>query len=241
MRYVFTVSASRPGPGRTEPGGAADAAAGVPASVGARLRSGRVASGMSVRELARRAGVSASLISQVENGRSNPSVGTLYAIVSALGMSLDALFFDGDRGSIAQRGDTPSASPAPTSTDVILRRGDRPVLPLAAGVRWERLTSAPDPQVDFLLVTYEVGGASCPPDALMRHRGREYGLVLEGRLGATVGPDAYVLEPGDSIVFDSATPHRFCTIGDAPAVVLWTVLGRGGDPRAALQAPARGG
>jgi mannose-6-phosphate isomerase-like protein (cupin superfamily) len=115
---------------------------------------------------------------------------------------------------------------------VVLRAGDRSTIDLASGVRWERLTPTADQNVDFLFVTYAVGGESCPPDALMRHAGREYGLLLSGQLGATIGFETYHLYPGDSIVADSTTPHRFWTIGDEPAVLVWAVVGRGGDPRA---------
>jgi mannose-6-phosphate isomerase-like protein (cupin superfamily) len=65
----------------------------------------------------------------------------------------------------------------------------------------------------------------------MRHSGTEYGLVLSGRLGATVGEDSYELGPGDSIAFDSTTPHRIWTTGEEPATAVWTVVGREGDPR----------
>ena len=181
---------------------------------------------MSVRSLARSIGVSPSLISQIETGKANPSVGTLYSIVTALGISLDQLFSDGDGA-----GDT-AARRTGRSDNVVLRASDRPTVELASGVRWERLTPLPDPEVDFLYAIYAVGGESCPPDALMRHSGREYGLVLSGRLGATIGFESYELGPGDSIVADSPTPHRFWTIGDEPAVVIWTVVGRAGDPRA---------
>jgi transcriptional regulator with XRE-family HTH domain len=200
-------------------------AAVVPGAIGSRLRSARVNTKMSVRALARAIGVSPSLISQIETGKANPSVGTLYAIVSALGISLDQLFADRD-------GTGSAAVPAGRSDYVVLRAEDRPSVELASGVRWERMTPTPDREVDFLYATYAVGGESCPPDALMRHSGREYGLVLSGRLGATIGFESYELEPGDSIVADSTTPHRFWTIGDEPAVVVWTVVGRAGDPRA---------
>lgn len=182
---------------------------------------------MSVRALAREVGVSASLVSQIENGKANPSVGTLYAIVSALSISLDELFAEaGTLRPVARAADAPAMGGGH-----VLRRGDRPALMLATGVRWERLTPAPDADVDFLLVTYEPGGASCPPDALMQHSGREYGLVLEGRLGATVGFDTYELEAGDSVALDSVVPHRFWTLGDRAAVVAWTIVGRAGDSR----------
>ena len=60
--------------------------------VGQRLRSERERHGVSLRELARRLEISPSALSQIETGRSRPSVGTLYAIVSELDMSLDELF-----------------------------------------------------------------------------------------------------------------------------------------------------
>src|SRR2546428_9010030 len=60
--------------------------------IGARLREERERVGISQRELARRLGVSASLISQIESGQSKPSVGTLYAVVTELGVSLDHVF-----------------------------------------------------------------------------------------------------------------------------------------------------
>src|SRR6184192_671118 len=60
--------------------------------VGRRIRAHREESKVSLRELARRLGISPSAISQIETGKSRPSVSTLYAIVSELGMSLDELF-----------------------------------------------------------------------------------------------------------------------------------------------------
>ena len=66
--------------------------AGELGDIGARLRDERERVSISQRELARRLGVSASLISQVESGQSKPSVSTLYAIVTELGVSLDDVF-----------------------------------------------------------------------------------------------------------------------------------------------------
>src|ERR1700681_4344633 len=60
--------------------------------VGAQLREKRFEVGLSLRELARRLDVSPSLVSQIETGKIQPSVRTLYAIVSALGLSLDEIF-----------------------------------------------------------------------------------------------------------------------------------------------------
>ena len=193
----------------------------------ARLRARREEKGMSIRSLAQRIGVSPSLVSQIETGKVNPSVGTLVAITTELELSLDVLFADVV---------PPAATPGAGLDDgtPVLRTDERPALELETGVTWYRLTPRHEEDVDFLYVVYGVGGESCPPDAMMVHRGREYGLVLAGQLGATVGFESYELGPGDSIVFDARSPHRFWTIGDEPAVVVWTIIGRAGETRNAF-------
>jgi transcriptional regulator with XRE-family HTH domain len=195
----------------------------------ARLRARREEKGMSIRTLARRIGVSPSLVSQIETGKVNPSVGTLVAITTELELSLDVLFADAVPPPPAPGGGTGANHGAP-----VLRPAERPALELETGVTWYRLTPRHEEDVDFLYVVYEVGGQSCPPDAMMVHRGREYGLVLSGRIGATVGFESYELGPGDSIVFEARSPHRFWTIGDEPAVVVWTIIGRAGETRNAF-------
>src|SRR5690242_15684458 len=74
------------------PSRAAKAKIGVRDDVGRRIREHRIESNLSLRELARRLGISPSAISQIETGKSRPSVSTLYSIVTELGMSLDELF-----------------------------------------------------------------------------------------------------------------------------------------------------
>jgi transcriptional regulator with XRE-family HTH domain len=210
----------------------------TPPDVGERLRERRMELNVSVRELARRLSLSPSLISQIERGKATPSVGTLYAMTTELGLSMDSLFSNGE---VPVGGDDGPAveirragAPLPPGAELlnpVVRPEDRKRIQLAAGVRWERLTRSSDPYVDFLYVVYEPGAQSCDPDALMRHGGREYGHVLSGRLGVTIGFDTHVLGPGDSISFDSTQPHRLATIGDEPVNAIWFVVGRLGDPR----------
>ena len=107
----------------------------------------------------------------------------------------------------------------------------RAVITLASGVTWERLTAAADAGVEFLRVTYDVGSESCPEDSLVRHGGKEYGFVTGGRLGVQIGFERYDLGPGDSISFDSSSPHRLWTIGDEAAEAIWFVVGRQSDIR----------
>lgn len=68
------------------------------ADLGARLRTAREAKKVGVRELARRIGVSHSLISQIETGRSEPSISTLFAIVGELEIPVNEIVWDSLEG-----------------------------------------------------------------------------------------------------------------------------------------------
>jgi transcriptional regulator with XRE-family HTH domain len=199
--------------------------------VGERLRSERNARTLSLRDLADRIGVSPSLLSQIETGRARPSVSTLYALATELDISIDdLLFLDPDRGmapgepgparratGLAEAGERPGP---------VQRVSDRAAIRLASGVVWERLTTASDPDVEFLFVTYEVGGASSPEREFQRHGGHEWGFVVSGTLGVTIGFDEYELGPGDAVSIPSTTPHRLYNRGDEPVHAIWFVLGR---------------
>ncbi len=189
--------------------------------MGDRLRVARRRRHLSLRDLAGRLGLSPSLISQVETGRAKPSVSTLYAIANELDVSLDELLFND-----AARGSTPRPAPPATAADLVQRADDRHVIRLASGVVWERLTTESVPGIDFLYVTYEVGGASSPEHEFQRHGGHEWGYVLSGTLGVTIGFEDHVLGPGDAISIDSTVPHRLYNRGTVPVHGIWFVLGR---------------
>jgi transcriptional regulator with XRE-family HTH domain len=201
--------------------------------LGARLRQAREERHIGLRELARRIGVSASLVSQVETGKSEPSVSTLFSICSALNLPVNEIVFD-PLGAGPTPGD--SGESAPTASRVRLEGPDgvspvqlphgRRTIQLDSGVSWERLTAQPDHDVDFLLLRYPPGSESTAPEALMRHNGREYGYVLSGRLRVTLGFEEYEVGPGSSISFDCTQPHRFANVGDEPVEAVWMVIGR---------------
>jgi transcriptional regulator with XRE-family HTH domain len=214
-----------------------------------RLREARERAGFSLRQLAGRLDISASALSQIETGKSRPSVRTLYAVVSELNLSLDELFENGQHArrltdppatsgfvagehldaSARLSGSVPhDAAPAAP----MLRPEERPRLELDSGVFWDRLTSEHDPLIDFLHVTYLPGSTSNSQGTLVRHAGREYGLVLTGAVDVTIGFETYHCEPGFSISFSSDQPHRLANNGDGPATAIWFVVGRrGSDPR----------
>jgi transcriptional regulator with XRE-family HTH domain len=197
----------------------------APSPIGARLRAERQRKELTVRELARRVGVSPSLISQIERDKVNPSVSTLWGMVTALGLTMGDLFSHVEAPGL-RRVVEDDSRPAPAT-----RPGERAEINLESGVLWERLTAASDPVVEFLTVVYPPGAASCDEDSLVRHGGKEYGYVLSGRLGVRIGFDEYELEPGMAISFDASAPHRLWAIGDEPAEAIWIVVGRQGDGR----------
>ena len=196
--------------------------------IGTRLREERDRVGISQRELARRIGLSASMISQIESGQSKPSVSTLYAIVTELGVSVDDIF----RGHEDHGGSPASPDAEPTDAaaehDPVVHPDDRHVIDLDSGVRWERLTTHRHEDVDFLHVIYDVGGSSAGDNVVMRHPGREYGYIVSGHLGLQLGFEQHKLGPGDSIAFDSTTPHRLWNLGEEPVHGIWFVVGREG-------------
>jgi len=195
-------------------------------AIGDRLREARLKAGLSQRELARRLDLSASLISQLESGMSKPSVGTLYAIVTELGVSLDTVI----RGE-EFTGPVVDTDVMDVEADPVVHPSGRQAIELASGVKWDELSAATEDGVDFLLATYEVGGASTPDSSLMRHHGREYGYIVTGTLGLQIGFADYELNPGDSIAFDSTRPHRLYNKGDTPVQAVWFVVGREADAR----------
>ncbi|MFJ4974413.1 helix-turn-helix domain-containing protein [Streptomyces coeruleorubidus] len=206
--------------------------------VGARIRQARLERGMSLRALAREVGVSASLVSQIETGKSQPSVSTLYAITTVLGISVESLF-DARASSPMAGVNPPGVNPTGTVLPALaafaadpgrrigplVAAGERETLELDSGVVWERLGRVPGADVDFLLVTYRPGGSSSGSGGLMRHTGTEYGYLTSGELILTLGFDEYTVRPGDAVSFESTTPHRYRNDGEVPAVGVWFVSG----------------
>jgi transcriptional regulator with XRE-family HTH domain len=203
-----------------------DEAAGQPApadapalDLGGRLRAERLGQGIGLREMARRLGISASALSQIETGKAQPSVSKLFDIVNLLGVSVDGLLAGADGPQVVvTRGQEGFFS--------LQRAGDHETLELESGVHWSRLTAGSYPGVEFLHVEYQPGACSSREGSFMRHAGQEFGYLLSGRLLVEVGFDRHELGPGDSISFPATTPHRLSNGGDEPAHAVWCILGR---------------
>src|SRR5881392_1877945 len=127
-----------------------------PSDLGPRLRAIRIARGVGLRELARRLYLSPSSISQIETGKIRPSVRTLYALASEFGVTVDEVLFNdvlpsGDAALPSARGLSPTVSGPALA---VQRAVERPAIALNSGVKWERLMSWADEDVEFIEATY---------------------------------------------------------------------------------------
>lgn len=169
--------------------------------VGQRIAHARLARGMNIEDLAQRAAISHGLLSQIERGIGNPSLRTLTALAGALGLPIGA-FFDG-------------ASP---ENDIVVRRGARKRLVLSdQSLAYELLV--PDLQGNLSMLRIELPPGFCNCDKPFSHAGEECELVLEGRVEAHIGEQAFELGPGDSIRFNCALPHWFRTFDERVVIV----------------------
>jgi transcriptional regulator with XRE-family HTH domain/quercetin dioxygenase-like cupin family protein len=212
--------------------------------IGGRIRAERARKGISLRSLARSVGLSPSLISQIETGKCQPSVSTLYAITTALGVSVQDIFGEaraaGGRVAAGRVAAGQAAVPAPPGygeaaegnepDGPVVCPAQRDVLELDSGVIWQRLGRVPGSHVDFLLVSYAPGGCSSPSGRLMRHAGTEYGYLIQGELVVSLGLRSHRLTPGDAVSFASSTPHSYRNEGTVPAVGIWFVAESDGAP-----------
>lgn len=200
---------------------------------GENIRIAREATGLSVRELSRRIEVSASHVSQVERGLASFSVPTLYRVAQELGISMDSLFEEpGKPKASVDFAEEQRAAAGEVSLEdagVIQRVSSRPKLDLTSGLTWERLTGRVENNAEFIEVVYEPSQhASNPPSEVVRHVGREYGIIVSGELTIQVGLSISVLAEGDSIAFDCSIPHRFWNATDKQVRAIWFIAEESG-------------
>jgi transcriptional regulator with XRE-family HTH domain len=159
-----------------------------------RLRTGR---GYTLDELASRAGVSRGMLIQIEQDRTNPSVGTLVRIADALGASLAQL---------VEVADAPAVRVVPAAQAVPLWRGDHgSVATLLAGTE-------PPQAVELWEWRLEPGDSYSSAAHLAGTR--ELLHVLTGRLTLTVEGETHLIGPADTVLFSGNREHRYANEGD---------------------------
>ena len=177
-------------------------------AIGSRIRQLRGERGLTLQGLADMTGLSASLLSLVERGKTSPSIGTLVAIAHAFDVHMTDLMPE-----------APAADELP-----VLRYDEQRVFATPEGVNRRILRDDRVRGLEVALNEYGEGGRSA--DSLLHHAGYEYGMVIEGTLTVEVDGYSYELQPGDSIAYDSTHPHRIVNQGPAEARAVWVNLDR---------------
>lgn len=217
-------------------------------AIGEKLKGVRQEREMSLRELANKAEISASMLSQIETGKVFPSVRSLYSIAAVLGVSVDYFFPEQENGlaktevvitnsaglmtaselrdaKVKGTAEMNAGYPHPEMTSSpIVRANARPTIELNGGVTWSRLTAHAENEAEFLEINYASGAMSGAN--MSHHEGREFGLVLEGELIIELGFESLTLKAGDSIILESTTPHRLVNKSNQPMRAMWVVLSK---------------
>jgi transcriptional regulator with XRE-family HTH domain len=159
--------------------------------VGGCLRRLRESHNLTIRALAERSGLAINTLSLIENARSSPSVSTLQQLALALEVPITAFF----------------EIKAPESNIAYIKANDRPRAVFDYGILEDLGAGSRIQAVEPFVVTLEPNADSGPQDIV--HTGYEFVYCLEGQIAYTIEGHTYLLEPGDSLLFEAFLPHRW--------------------------------
>jgi transcriptional regulator with XRE-family HTH domain len=186
----------------------AQATADILTTISERIRTSRLAQGMTLQSLAAAANLSPSMLSLVERGRATPSIGSLVVIANCLGVAMSDLVAPGP----------------PANSGVVVRVADQQIVETANHVIRRIIREDRVRGVSIAINEYQpnTGNSEQP----VSHDGYEYGFVLEGTLSVEVDGTPFVLSRGDLISYSSRKPHRLWNYTKEKVRTLWFNLQR---------------
>ncbi|MBN6186548.1 helix-turn-helix transcriptional regulator [Aneurinibacillus sp. BA2021] len=171
---------------------------------GERVREFRRQQNYTLKQLADKTGVSAGLLSQIERGLVDPTVGTFWKICTALHAPITNFF------------------PESEKMYHVMRRENRESVELTEShIRYHFLHRMKQGKIEMLLVEIQPGELS--ERELVSHPGEEIGFVYQGELQVLFGEEVVHLREGDSIYFASTVPHRYMNPGTVPSFSIWAM------------------
>jgi len=176
----------------------------VQVEVGERLRAIRQLRRKTLKDVASAAGLSESFVSQLERGRTNATIATLQRLSTALGIEVSDLFTTG----------------APQQR--VLRRGAREYVAWGELGRKALLTPKPFHSLEVVVARFEAGG-STGDEPYTHGDSEELLVVVDGDVHLQLGTDVYELGVGDSVHYQSSTPHRVSNPGSESAEVMFVI------------------
>lgn len=181
--------------------------------LGAAVRRARSKSGITLEELARRAGISKSVLSQVERGSTNPTLSTLWSISAALGLDPVTLLGSGKETRVYPQG-----------TETRVRRVHVPVIENAAEGYSLHILNRPDlaGKVELYRLVLQPGGVL---DSSPHARGATEDLtVLSGRVTVTSGQSSLQADAGETLHFEADVDHSIRALPDTPVEAILVVM-----------------
>ena len=180
----------------------------IQVNVGERVKAVRETRGLTLQDISQRTDIDIAFLEGIEKGDVAPPLGMVIKLAKALEMKM-GYFISGEEN----------------RPYTIVRRDDRKVISrydskTAKHYGYEFESLAPhktDRHMEPFMVTLEPTDTEEERSA---HDGQEFIYVLEGNMGVIYGKERYVLEPGDSIYYDSAVPHLVKCHGDKRTKIL---------------------
>ena len=180
-------------------------------TLGQRIRALRAERELQQRQLAEKAELTPSMVSQIESGRLTPSLNTLRKLADALGVTIAALF-DGQ----------------PAGSVLVSRKKDYPVVSFdGSSERWSVLGAGLfQGKIRAVVSTLDGKSRGVATDKVVIKPGQmKLFYVLKGRVALLYNGDAHALEAGDSALLDGGAPHWWENLGSRKARALWVILG----------------
>lgn len=180
----------------------------VPYHFGEKLRSVRERKGYTLKVVATKAGVSESLVSQIERNRVSPAIDTLLSLADVLDINLEFLFEEYRRKHPVQ----------------IIRKNERRTTD-EDGVLYEEIVKpdAADGQSTLESYTITIPAGAKTQRGSYGHLGKEIGFILNGTCELHYEKYVYELKEGDSVTFSAAAPHTIINTGNTELKAIWTV------------------
>ncbi|AEA33105.1 helix-turn-helix domain-containing protein [Hippea maritima] len=173
--------------------------------VGSKIREIRTKKNMTLRDLSKKSGCSLGFLSQVERDLVSPTISSLRRIADALGINIISLFEERE----------------PPVDSIVVRKTNRGKFEnRRSRVKYELLRPQfSDTTIEALYMYLEPGAISgTSPHS---HNGEELVIVLKGKLEIEVGGKSYLLEEGDSAVYNSNLPHKWRNSYEGTTEVIW--------------------
>jgi transcriptional regulator with XRE-family HTH domain len=173
--------------------------------IGKKIRELREAKNLKMKDLSAMVECTPSLISQLERGKTDPSISMLKKIARALNVNIVDFFMNSTH-----------------DEDVVTRTSDRIDIQLK---KWDariqslvKKTTNKKMQPFFTVV--KSGGGS---HGIYSHDGEEFGFVLKGELELMVNDKIHTVRENESFYFSSTIPHNWGNRGKEDAVVIWVI------------------